>query len=75
MKVHFSRFRPLNMHGSHPFELFLFGPTRYEIFEEIRALACPLFEISTVKVTFITWGYAQPAAFHKHMIPLDRVGY
>ena len=33
-----------------PFELLLFGPTRYEISEKIRALACPLFEISTVKV-------------------------
>ena len=32
-----------------PFELLLFGPTRYEIPEKIRALACPLFEISTVK--------------------------
>ena len=33
-----------------PIVLLLFGPTRYEISEEIRALACPLFEISTVKV-------------------------
>ena len=33
-----------------PFELLLFGPTRYKISEKIRALACPLFEISTVKV-------------------------
>ena len=33
-----------------PIELLLFGPTRYEISEKIRALACPLFEISTVKV-------------------------
>ena len=33
-----------------PFELLLFGPTRYEISEKIRALACPLFEISTIKV-------------------------
>ena len=34
-----------------PFELLLFGPMRYEISEKIRALdlACPLFEISTVK--------------------------
>ena len=32
------------------FELLLFGPTRYEISEKIRALACPLYEISTVKV-------------------------
>ena len=32
-----------------PIELLLFGPTRYEISEKIRALACPLFEISTVK--------------------------
>ena len=33
-----------------PFELLLFGLTRYEISEKIRALACPLFEISTVKI-------------------------
>ena len=33
-----------------PIELLLFGPTRYEISEKIRALACPLIEISTVKV-------------------------
>ena len=33
-----------------PFELLLFGPTRYEISEKIGALACLLFEISTVKV-------------------------
>ena len=34
-----------------PIELLLFGPTRYaEISEKIRALACPLFEISTVKL-------------------------
>ena len=34
--------------------------------KKIRALACPLFEISNVKVlTFMTWGYAQPAPFHK----------
>ena len=32
------------------FELLLFGPTRYEISQKIRAPACPLFEISTVKV-------------------------
>ena len=50
MKVHFSRFFPLNIPGSHPFELLLFDPTRYEISEKIRALACPLFEISTVEV-------------------------
>ena len=33
-----------------PFEQLLFGPTRYEISEKIRALACLLYEISTVKV-------------------------
>ena len=33
-----------------PFELLLYGPTRYEISEKIRALACPLYEISTIKV-------------------------
>ena len=31
-----------------PIVLLLFGPSRYEISEKIRALACPLFEISTV---------------------------
>ena len=29
---------------------FLFGPSGYEIFEKIRALACPLFKLSTPKV-------------------------
>ena len=33
-----------------PFELLLFGPTRNEISEKIRAPACPLYEISTVKI-------------------------
>ena len=33
-----------------PFELLLFGQTRYKISEKIRALACPLYEISTFKV-------------------------
>ena len=41
---------PLTCLDHIPFELLLFGPTRYEISEKIRALACPLFEISTVKV-------------------------
>ena len=33
-----------------PFELLLFGPTRYENSEKIRVLACQLFEISEVYV-------------------------
>ena len=33
-----------------PIVLLLFGQTRCEISEKIRALVCPLFEISTVKV-------------------------
>ena len=33
-----------------PFGPLLFGRTRYEISEKIRALACPLYKISTVKV-------------------------
>ena len=43
-------FAPLTCLDHIPFELLLFGPTRYEISEKIRALACPLYEISTVKV-------------------------
>ena len=46
----FTFFTPLTDQDHIPFELLLFGPTRYEISEKIRALACPLFEISTVKV-------------------------
>ena len=69
----FTFFVPLTCLDHIPFELLLFGPTRYEISEKIRALACPLFEISVpLKFTFMTWGYAQPAPFHKHVIPLDR---
>ena len=46
----FTFFAPLTCLDHIPFELLLFGPTRYEISEKIRALASPLFEISTVKV-------------------------
>ena len=46
----FTFFAPLTCLDHIPFELLLFGPTRYEISEKIRTLACPLFEISTVKV-------------------------
>ena len=46
----FTFFAPLTCVDHIPFELLWFGSTRYEIFEEIRALACPLFAISTVKV-------------------------
>ena len=46
----FHVFRPLTCLDHIPIVLLLFGPPRYEISEKIRALACPLFEISTVKV-------------------------
>ena len=46
----FTFFAPLTCLDHIPFELLLFGPTRYNISEKIRALACRLFEISTVKV-------------------------
>ena len=46
----FTFFAPLICLDHIPFELLLFGPTRYEISEKIRALACPLFEIFTAKV-------------------------
>ena len=49
----FTFFAPLTCLDHIPFELLLLiGSTRYEISEKIRALllACPLFEISTVKV-------------------------
>ena len=45
----FPFFAPLTYLDHILFELILFGPTRYEISEKIRALACPLFEISTAK--------------------------
>ena len=44
----FTFFAPLTCLDHIPFELLLFGPTRYEISEKSRALACPLFELSTV---------------------------
>ena len=43
-------FAPLTCLDHIPFGLLLSGPTRYEISEKIRALACPLFEISIVKL-------------------------
>ena len=46
----FTFFCPLTCLDHIPFDLLFFGPTRYEISEKIRALACPLFEISTIKV-------------------------
>ena len=46
----FTFFAPLTYPDHIPIMLLLFGPTRYEISEKIRALACPLFEISIVKV-------------------------
>ena len=46
----FTFFAPLTCLNHIPFDLLFFGPTRYEISEKIRALECPLFEISTVKV-------------------------
>ena len=50
----FTFFAPLTCLDHIPFELLLFGPTRYEISEKIRALACLVFEISTVIHVFIT---------------------
>ena len=46
----FTFFAPLTCLDHIPFELLLFGTTRYEISEKIRALAYQMFEISTVKV-------------------------
>ena len=46
----FTFFAPLTCLDHIPIVLLLFGPTRYEISEKIRALACLPFEISTVKV-------------------------
>ena len=46
----FTFFAPLTCLDHIPIVLLLFGLTRYEISGKIRALACPLFEISTVKV-------------------------
>ena len=46
----FTIFAPLTCLDHIPFELLLFGLTRYEISEKIGALACLLFEISTVRV-------------------------
>ena len=42
-------FAPLTCLDHIPFELLLFGPTRFESSEKTRAVACPLFEISTVE--------------------------
>ena len=47
---YFTFFAPLTCLDHIPIVLFLFGPTRHEISEKIKALACPLFGISTVKV-------------------------
>ena len=46
----FTFFAPLTCLDHIPSDLLFFGLTRYEISEKIRVLACPLFEISTVKV-------------------------
>ena len=46
----FTFFAPLTCLDHIPIVLLMFGPTRYEISEKIRALACPLFEISNIKV-------------------------
>ena len=61
----FTFFAPLTCLDRIPIVLLLFGPTRYEISEKIRALACPLFDVYTVKVYVldVTRGYAQPAPF------------
>ena len=67
----FTFFAPLTCLDHIPFELLLFGPTRYEISEKIGALACPVDIVHCsrylpLKFTFMTWGYAQPAPLHKH---------
>ena len=46
----FTFFAPLTCLDHSPIVLLLFGPTRYEVPEKIKALACPPFEISTVKI-------------------------
>ena len=43
----FTFFVPFTCLDDISFELLLFGPARYQISEKIRALACPLLEIST----------------------------
>ena len=50
----FTFFVPLQCLDHIPFELLLFGLSRYEMPEKIRALACLVFEISTVIHVFIT---------------------
>ena len=61
----FTFFAPLTCLDLIPIVLLLFGPTRYEISEKIRALACPCLRYLPLKFMFMTWGYAQPAVkFH-----------
>ena len=50
----FTFFVPLPWLDHIPFELLLFGRLRYKMPEKIRALACLVFEISTVIHLFIT---------------------
>ena len=49
----FAFFTPLICLDHIPFRLLLFGLSRYELPEKIIALACPVFEISTVIHVFI----------------------
>ena len=50
----FTFFVPLPWLDHIPFELLLFGLSRYEMPEKIRALACLVFEISAIIHVFIT---------------------
>ena len=50
----FTFFVPLPWLDHIPFELLLFGQSRFEMPEQFRALACLVFEISTVIHVFIT---------------------
>ena len=62
-----SFFRPLAVPGSQaPFELLLFGLSRYIMPEKMRALACLVFEISTETHLIMTWDCAHPCSLHKH---------
>ena len=59
----FTLFAPLTCLDHIPFGLLLSGPTRYEISEKNRAPACPLFEISTVKVCVHDVGLCRASTF------------
>ena len=66
----FTFFAPLTCLDHIPFKLLLFGPTRSAKKLEFWHVHC--LRYLPLKFTFMTWGYAQPAPFHKHVIPLNR---